>query len=237
MKYLCDSYTDPGGRENNEDALLVFGSPGGILLAVADGLGGHDCGEMASSIVIETLREEFRKDDFDPVMAIKLANARIIQKQGERGLAMKTTVCLAWLRDGGALFAHVGDSRIYAFKGGEIVCHSTDHSASQMAVNVGEIAPSEIRTHPDRNILVRALGVTEEVKVDTAALSEYDFDSLLLCTDGFWEYIYEEEMIAQRLQSDEPGQWLSGMRALLCGRVPAGNDNNTAVVMIKKADR
>ncbi len=235
MRYLCDSYTDIGGRENNEDSLLVFGSPNGVLLAVADGLGGHDCGEMASSVAVETLREEFCKDAFDPVAAIRTANARILQKQAEIGLAMKTTICLAWIKeDGGAVFAHVGDSRIYAFRYGEITCHSTDHSASQMAVTVGEITPDEIRTHPDRNVLLRALGVTQEVKVDTAVLAEDDFDSLLLCTDGFWEYIYEDEMIAQRGRSGEPTEWLLGMRELLSARVPAGNDNNTAVVMIKK---
>lgn len=232
-RYLCESYTDPGGRENNEDSLLVYGSHNGILLVVADGLGGHDCGEVASGIAVATLKEEFAGDGFDPVAAIKLANTRIMEKQAETGLAMKTTVCVAWV-NGGAQLCHVGDSRIYAMNGGDIVWQTTDHSASQMAVTVGEITAREIRNHPDRNKLVRALGVADEVKVDVTSFAEGSFDALLLCTDGFWEYVYEEEMTASR--APDPAAWLGRMRQILAPRVPEGNDNNTAIVLIKDGE-
>ena len=234
MKYLCDSYSDIGGRENNEDALLVFGSPNGILLVVADGLGGHDCGEVASGIAVDTLKWEFSAEGFDPVSAIKLANSRILEKQAESGLAMKTTVSAAWINnDGGVWLCHVGDSRIYAFMDGAIVYQSLDHSASRMAVAVGEITLAEIRNHPDRNKLIRALGADGEVKVDSFMLEGGRFDSLLLCSDGFWEYVLEDEMIATRLRNTDPAVWLSEMRRILTPRLPEGADNNTAVVLIK----
>ena len=235
MKYLCESYTDKGGRENNEDSLLVFGSPNGILLVVADGLGGHECGEVASGIAVDTLREEFAREPFDPVSAIKLANSRILQRQAETGKEMKTTVCAAWI-NGGVQLCHVGDSRIYALRAGDIVYQSVDHSASQMAVTVGEITPAEIRNHPDRNKLVRALGVGEEVKVDSVCLADDGYDALLLCTDGFWEYVLEDEIVSSLASADSPETWLSAMRALLPARVPEGNDNNTAIVLMRDGD-
>ncbi len=236
MKYLCESYTHVGGRENNEDSFLVFGSRNGILLAVADGLGGHDCGEVASGIATQTLKEEFEKEDFDPVSAIRLANCRIMRKQTESGLAMKTTVCVAWIKDGSAQLCHVGDSRIYAFFKGGIAYQSIDHSASQMAVSVGEITPAEIRNHPDRNKLIRALGVDDEVRVDSITLEGECFDSLLLCSDGFWEFVLEDEMLATRTATADPAVWLSEMRGIMTPRLPEGTDNNTAIVLIKDGD-
>lgn len=237
MKYLCESYTHVGGRDNNEDSLLVFGSGHGILLVVADGLGGHDCGEVASGIAVQTLKEEFSGESFDPVYAIRLANSRIMQKQAESGLAMKTTVCVAWIKDGRTQLCHVGDSRIYAFLGGCIVYQSMDHSASQMAVSVGEITLEEIRNHPDRNKLIRALGVDDEVRVDSVTLEGEQFDSLLLCSDGFWEFVLEEEMTATRQGTSDPVLWLEQMRAIMTPRLPEGTDNNTAIVLIKDGDK
>ena len=237
MKYLCESYTHVGGRDNNEDALLVFGSPNGILLVVADGLGGHDCGEVASGIAVDTLKEEFSKESFDPVDAIRLANSRIMQRQAESGLYMKTTVCVAWLHDDKAQFCHVGDSRIYAFKDGLIQYQSVDHSASQMAVSVGEITPDQIRSHPDRNKLIRALGVDNDVRVDSVELDGIYYDSLLLCSDGFWEFVLEQEMTATRSSTNDPAVWLNKMREIHAPRVPYGTDNNTAIVLIKDGDK
>ncbi len=236
MKYLIDSYSHVGGRSNNEDSYKTCESSNGLLLVVADGLGGHDNGEIASSMAVDSLCSDFQNESFDLEDAIKSVNLQIVEKQNETGLKMKTTITVVWIKDDKTFFAHVGDSRIYAFKNKTIVFQSVDHSSSQMAVSIGEIKPEEIRNHPDRNILTRALGVAETVKVDITEFNTEDFDSVLLCTDGFWEYVIEDEMIKHRYSSKNPDVWIYKMREELTRRIPANNDNNTAIAMIIKGD-
>lgn len=233
MNAPIDSYTNIGGRPDNEDSCQVCKSSNGILLIVADGLGGHDCGEIASTLAVETLAMSFQKEKFDLESSIQLANKKIMEKQNEMGLKMKTTISAAWISYDATTFAHVGDSRIYAFLFDKIVFQSMDHSLSQMAVLVGEITAGQIRNHPDRNILTRALGVTESVKIDVSRLNNGEYDSLLLCTDGFWEYVYEKEMIQYKLSSKQPDEWINKMREVLTKRISSNNDNHTAIAMLK----
>ncbi|MBE6713756.1 MAG: serine/threonine-protein phosphatase [Ruminococcaceae bacterium] len=235
MKCLIDFYSDVGGRGNNEDALFADFSENGILLMVADGLGGHDSGEVASALCIDCIKKDFYAGgEFDPARAVSIANFEIKRKQQETGRKMKTTVTIAWIRAKDTVLCHVGDSRIYAFKDNGIAYMSTDHSASQMAVAAGEITFDQIRTHCDRNILVRALGGSDEAKADIRVISNDSYDSLLLCSDGLWEYVLENEMIGAKLESASPGQWIEKMRAIHKTRIPANNDNNTAVALMKQ---
>ena len=147
---------------------------------------------------------------------------------------MKTTVVLAYVANEKIVFAHVGDSRAYAFKDKAIIYQSIDHSASQMAVSIGEITADQIRNHEDRNVLTRALGVAENVKVDVVTLPCNQVDAMILCTDGFWEYVYEEDMIKTLSTSKNPDVWLYKMREVLCRNIPLGNDNNTAIIIMKR---
>ncbi len=236
MRYLIDSYTHVGGRSNNEDSFKACKSSKGLLLVVADGLGGHDSGEVASSLAVDSLCNDFKLETFDLEEAIRSVNQKIVEKQNETGLKMKTTIAVALIKEDKSSFAHIGDSRIYTFKDGSIVFQSLDHSASQMAVSIGEIKPEEIRNHPDRNILTRALGVSDTIKVDITELNTDEFDSVLLCTDGFWEYVIEDEMTKHRYSSKNPDVWIYKMREELTRRMPANNDNNTAIAMIRKGD-
>lgn len=236
MAFIHDSYTAVGGRKNNEDALIISQRDPALLYVVADGLGGHDSGELASEIAVNEIKEIFEANPgaFDPVTAIQSANEKILQEQTNTGLKMKTTIVLAYVANEQIVFAHVGDSRAYAFKDKAIIYQSIDHSASQMAVSIGEITADQIRNHEDRNVLTRALGVAENLKVDVIALPCSQVDAMILCTDGFWEYVYEEDMIKTLSTSKNPDVWLYKMREVLCKNIPLGNDNNTAVIIMKR---
>lgn len=236
MKYFYNSYTDIGGRADNEDSMCIIESPRGLLLIVADGLGGCDSGELASSLVVEELKKSFCEmdNDFNLSDSINDANSKICSVQAEKKTKMKTTVAAAWISDNQTILAHVGDSRIYALQNGKIVYQSLDHSASQLAVSVGEIDISQIRKHVDRNILIRALGVPGPIKVDVKVKNNHEYDSILLCSDGFWEYVMEDEIMDFRLSSDTCGDWLKKMREVLSVRIPPNNDNNTAIVLVKE---
>ena len=228
------SYSDVGGRGNNEDACLAIESEGAYLFAVADGLGGVEAGEVASGIVISTLRQIFLSDArrFDLVDSLRIANELILDCQENQSKKMKTTIAAVYLQDGIISCAHVGDSRIYLFRNDRIVYQSTDHSVSQMAVYAGEITAPEIRRHVDRNKLTRALGVESELKIELKEFLADDVTALLLCSDGFWEYVYEEEMSALLSAATTPDQWIEEMRKLLSLRVNGNNDNNTAVAAV-----
>lgn len=238
MKIAYSEYTDVGGRKNNEDSLTVAVGEQGYLFVVADGLGGHDNGEEASAIAAESIKYSFEREGaaFDPERAIVRANELILKKQAEEKSSMKTTVTLAWVGEHRTYLAHVGDSRIYAFDGERIVYQSLDHSVSQMAVTAGEIRPTELRSHSDRNKLTRALGVSEDVRPYVYMLDNSEYTGLLLCSDGFWEYVYEEEMLASVKSSEEPRKWIDELRKLHDGRARGGHDNNTAIAVSKPWD-
>ncbi len=231
-------YTSPGGREINEDTGLVreLGKHR-ILALVADGLGGHGGGELASRTVAEMI-EEFsakEKNASAEVVAswISAANERVLSMQTAE-CEMKTTLVMLLIQGNAALWAHVGDSRLYHFIDGKLSEQTMDHSVSQMAVLSGEITADEIRGHIDRNRLLRAVGRQGELKAEISKevpLKGHSH-SFLLCSDGFWEYVLEEEMERTLQESDRAEQWVMKMVELLRTRVKPGNDNHTAVAVM-----
>ncbi|MBQ4569158.1 MAG: serine/threonine-protein phosphatase [Ruminococcus sp.] len=226
-------YSDAGGRANNEDFYLAKQIGEAYLFVVADGLGGHEAGEEASKIAVETIREymiDSKEKNLEE--AIRLANLAVLSKGKETSCRMKTTVAAAFVEKDCTTIAHVGDTRVYAFNNFSTVFRTKDHSASQLAVSVGEISEAEIRNHADRNILLRALGASEKLKVDTVKLDNKSIDSLLLCSDGFWEYVLDEEMIQMQSGADSADGWLYKMRRAQLGRAPDNCDNNTAVAVL-----
>lgn len=235
MRFVHDSYTAIGGRETNEDAFVVSYEGSTQLYVVADGLGGHDNGELASKIAVDEIKRIFdiQTDTFDPVSAIQSANIKILHAQSSTGLKMRTTVVLAFMSNDQIIFAHVGDSRAYAIKDDIIVYQSIDHSASQLAVSIGEITSEQIRTHEDRNVLTRALGVDDNLKVNVCSIPCSKVDAIILCTDGFWEYVYEEDMLKMLSDSKSPSIWLDKMRGILHQNAPLNSDNNTAITIMK----
>ena len=233
MKISTFSYSDIGGRSCNEDS-VQFKTAGEALLAVlADGLGGHGGGDIASGIAVRTLCEGWHGATTPAVLTELIQQAhRDIRSQQTPALAMKSTVVALALAPGHIDWAHVGDSRLYQFYNGALIRQTRDHSASQIAVMLGQITPEQIRFHEDRSRLFRALGQDGGLTVETgsAALEPGDY-AFLLCSDGFWEYVEEAEMEHALQAAASVQDWVEWMHGLLSRRVPADNDNNTAAAV------
>lgn len=227
------SYTDTGGRPHNEDTVRLAWQKGGLCLVVADGLGGHGGGGLASAAAAEVICGGWDGQVSEEALArlIQQAHQRVLSLQ-TRACAMKTTVTALEADGRQAAWAHAGDSRIYHFVNGTLAFQSRDHSASQIAVMLGTITPDQIRFHVDRSRVYRALGQDGELKVEShgEALAP-GHHAFLLCSDGFWEYVYEEEMAEDLAAAASPEDWLARMRARLAARVPDNNDNNTAAAV------
>ena len=236
MRISTAYLSEQGGREKNEDTVCIRRKDNKLCVFVGDGLGGYDNGKFASETAAQTIIKYSEQQDFlDETRmqeAAMLANEKIKEQQAVRNSNMKTTIVVLGIDDLKARWMHVGDSRLYHFKNGKIVGQTMDHSVSQMAVLMGEITQEQIRFHEDRNRVLRALG-SDNSKPDISKLTIIDGDkeAFLLCTDGFWEYVFEEEMEEELRKAKSPEKWLKKMRGILEKRVPRGNDNYTAAAV------
>ncbi|MBS6954610.1 MAG: serine/threonine-protein phosphatase [Enterocloster asparagiformis] len=227
--------TNAGGREINEDTVLAVPASVGLAVTVADGLGGHGGGSTASRAAAEAVSDSFArgfcrtKEEIEA--AVCLADQAVVDCQTE-ACAMKTTLVSLFVEGEQAVWAHVGDSRLYHFRDGKLEARTLDHSVPQLAVMMGMITEEQIRFHEDRNRVLRALGsdsFTPDIS-EPVSLAE-GFHAFLLCTDGFWEYVLEQEMEQTLADSPDPRQWLLKMETIMRGRAPADQDNYTAAAV------
>jgi serine/threonine protein phosphatase PrpC len=196
--------TDRGLNERrplNEDALLH--DPQRSIFAVADGVGGAEAGEVASSTAIEVLDEAFRHQteggDVEDLMelAIQRANASIHQMAQEHAKfsMMATTIVALHLKDNIATFGHVGDSRLYRLTpDGQLHRETEDHSIVEEEVRAGRMTPEQAANHPSKNVISRALGAEQGVEVDMKTMEVEDGTEFLLCTDGITRHIPDNEI-------------------------------------------
>ena len=236
MNVKIAALTDIGGRNNNDDTVSERQKDGSSWVFVGDGLGGYAGGQMASEAAAKALMDASHKGSLllDSRMqeAANAANEAVLAVQREKRGNMKTTMVFLTIEDGRAKWMHVGDSRLYHFHGGHLMTQTKDHSVSQMAVLMGEITPQQIRFHEDRNRVLRALGSdSAKPEISQTVMLTGGEDVFLLCTDGFWEYVYEEEMENQLQRSKTPEQWLDAMKQILLTRIPQDNDNFTAAAV------
>lgn len=226
-----------GGRATNQDCAGWTDEPGASCWVLADGLGGHASGEVASAAAVEGVLDAFRDTpDASPEVlerCVGRAQASVRHRQaGAPDLeSMRTTLTvLIATAAGSARWAHVGDSRLYAFRDGLVAARTVDHSVPQALVAAGKITPDEVRGHPDRNRLLRALGGSD---APTPTLSEpYTVeggDAFLLCSDGFWELVTEDEMQADLAAASGPDDWLAAMERRLTSRADGRHDNYSAL--------
>lgn len=228
------SYTDIGSRTRNEDAVrYIARGKDALCLVLADGLGGHGGGELASAAAAESICRGWNGTaNAEALKAlISEANRRVLALQTPQ-CAMKTTVTALTLAGKRAVWAHAGDSRLYYFQEGSLTFQTRDHSAAQLGVLLGDITPEQIRFHEDRSRVLRALGQDDELTVETGqrelCAGRHAF---LLCSDGFWEYVLEPEMEEDLVKAAGPEDWLERMRRRLKKRIPNENDNNTAAAV------
>ncbi|MDQ3939730.1 MAG: Stp1/IreP family PP2C-type Ser/Thr phosphatase [Actinomycetota bacterium] len=232
MKTVVGAKSDVGRvREGNEDAYLVQ-EP---LFAVADGMGGHVAGDVASQTAIETITEKAADREPRETTAleslIKEANAAIWSKaQEEPSLrGMGTTCTLIVVDDSQAHIGHVGDSRAYLFREGELSQLTEDHTLVGRMVREGRLRPEEAERHPQRSIITRVLGVDEDVQVDTASIPVKEGDRLLICSDGLTSMLDVSEI--RQVLADEPDPQAAVDRLVDLANDAGGEDNVTAVVL------
>lgn len=210
--------SDAGGREYNEDRVEVLVTDDRWCCILADGLGGMGGGAEASKAAVDTLKACFEDGFMQPDTlheCCQRAHRAIQQKKRELGQRGKlySTIVLVFGTENMLWWTHSGDSRLYLFKDGHVCAQTKDNSVPQMLVACGEITPQEIRNHPDRNRILACLGTDDEVaklsKVGQMEITEGL--SGLLCTDGFWEPVVEEEMIGRLEREKDVQKWIRNM--------------------------
>jgi len=235
MNISAAYYSSIGGRDKNEDSLALQENKDNVLAIVADGLGGHAHGEIASRLAVNTVTAQLGQAQicvFSLEKAISDSNRLIMEDPQSKG--MKSTVAVVWFDNTYCLAGTVGDTRIYQFRDGKIVFQSKDHSVTQLEVLAGDLKEEEIRGNKDRNRLIRALGAKDEVKSDIVPLKICKGDAFLLCSDGFWESIWEEDMLKTLNEEMSAQEWLSNMRKIAESNMKDDCDNNTAICIIIK---
>ena len=189
-------------RPINEDRYLVP-EEGDSIVLVADGMGGHKAGEVASETAAQTIRAcavKMHGREISIKAALKWvrqANQIIYRMANEKPecMGMGTTMTFLYFMDKHALLAHVGDSRCYRIRDGHIMQLTKDHSLVAELVRIGEITPEQARNHPYRNIITRALGTDDYVAVDAQDIPVEENDVYLLCSDGLSNYLEEDELL------------------------------------------
>lgn len=217
MNYYSVSKT--GDREINEDSTGIIKGTDCTCFIVADGLGGHGKGDIASQIAVSAFQSVFEEKLTLPMeesLASAFQNAQnaIISEQQRQNAVfqMKTTVAAVVIGHASAICGHIGDTRIYTFARNRIRERTLDHSVPQMLVLSREIKEKQIRNHPDRNKLLRVLGVQGDIKIDSFRIDDLSkYQAVLLCSDGFWELILEKEMCRTLKKSCSAQEWIMRM--------------------------
>lgn len=249
--WMAGHATDPGlKRRDNEDACLaealgpVPGAPGVLagLFLVADGMGGAAAGEIASRMAIDGIAGEFSRSlgasvakdgapDWESIFtgAVQHANREIFAARRSAGNDMGTTLVGAVVADGRAIVVNVGDSRAYHISRSEIRQITKDHSLVQGLADRGDISREEMRTHPQRNLILRSLGGQADVNIDVYHVDLARGEWLLLCSDGLWEMASEDQIHEIVLKGATPAP--ACQELIGCANKNGGDDNVTAVLV------
>lgn len=223
------SRTDIGSvREQNEDSLAVRPP----LFVVADGMGGHAAGEVASEIAVKTIQELAPEHADAEALghAVEEANRDIINAAiaGEGREGMGTTVTAAILERDRLVIAQVGDSRAYLLHNGELTQLTRDHSLMANMIEAGQITPEEARYHPNRSVITRALGNDPDTVPDLYEINVEEGDRLLLCSDGLYSMLEDDEIAAVMRRVYDPQRCAA---TLVNGAIAAGGHDNVTVII------
>jgi protein phosphatase len=235
-------------RNHNEDSYLLL--PEEALFCVADGMGGHSSGEIASRIAVEELREFFKLTSRDEeatwpykmdkmlnydenrlATAIKLANVRIHERASAENSykGMGTTIATVHFAPSAVYVAHVGDSRVYSFRGGLLKQLTEDHSLLNDYLKARKLTAEEIEAFPHKNVIVRALGMKDSVQIDIARFDLKEGDLFLLCSDGLSGMVSDAEI--QGVLSKTNGLDSTCAQLVEMANAAGGTDNVTCVLV------
>lgn len=234
------THTEIGDRPCNEDRFSVCQTPSGYCFALADGLGGLDRGEVAAELACRTVTEyaailpEVSNQKLEQMFWA--AQQAILERQHaeHNETQMKTTLNVVLVDRRSLYWGHVGDSRTYYAENGRLQRRTFDHSVTQMLSAIGQVADADIRFHEDRSKLLRVLGTPwtrSQVELEPEQPLRGS-QQLLLCTDGFWEYITEEQIQICLEESDNPRTWMENMLELISRNDHhSERDNRTAITV------
>lgn len=233
-------YSSVGSREINEDFIAMTESGGTFCFVLCDGLGGHGQGEVASKMTAENILRSFLEkpviSEQEISLAFETAQSALLSEQNRLHLKneMKTTAVVLYLGKESAVWAHIGDSRLYVFRRNRIVLRTLDHSVPQMLVLAGEIKEKHIRQHPDRNRLMRVMGAEwgeRKYEISEPAAAN-QCQAFLLCSDGFWENINEKTMCRLLKKSSSVQEWMKLMTEEVNHNGQGSDmDNNSAIAV------
>ncbi len=225
-------------RKNNEDNLLIMSEVN--LFAVADGMGGHNAGEVASKLALEELEKrssallDTEDEDIQEWMSQAMIEAnRLVFEASSDSLeteGMGTTLTALVINGVKAVIGHIGDSRIYLWRENTLSQLSEDHSMVNELVRLGQLTEEKARDHPHRNVLSRALGVERSITIDCFQFRVQDDDVFILCTDGFSNMIKDEEMVTEFSSSGTWEQRLDNLRRNVLDR--GAPDNFTVICCV-----
>lgn len=228
--------TDVGNvRKINEDYLGFTENEKYRLYIVADGMGGHNAGEVASKYAVTEILNKVKNINFDNnistelINCVKGANEKIYNESiiNEEYKGMGTTVTLALIFKDKLYIAHVGDSSCYVLEGDNIKKITKDHSFVQELIDIGSISEEEAKNHPNKNIITRSLGFSKELEVDVYELLIKGIRKIILCTDGLTNYINNDEL-KEVVQQDENTEACERLVSVAKNR--GGSDNISIIV-------
>lgn len=232
----CFSYTSAGGRNENQDSVTAVGRESSGLFVVADGLGGHRLGNLASQAVTMAMETEYGrmqkigKEQLSD--SIQKANEAVLSVQKENHCTAKSTAAVLVIQENTAVWANVGDSRVYYIHNRVLYSVTEDHSVAYKKYKSGEITKEEIAKDEDQSSLLRSLGHETRWKpnlYDTEALSPGD--GFLLCSDGLWEYNTDEEILGNFLESETAEQWAGQLIRQVEVKAESGHDNYSVIAV------
>jgi len=233
-------------RQINEDYFAcVVTLQGRVLAVVADGMGGHQAGDVASRLAVERIVRELRdlQADLEPedereklMQALLLANEEVFRYAEEHPECngMGTTVVAALLNPQGGVMAHIGDSRLYHYGAHGLTLQTEDHSLVQELMRSGQITIEEASVHPQRNVLMRALGTERDVIVDLGQLTWSEGDVVLLCSDGLSNKV-SVSFMEQCLQ--QPTSLQEQVDAMVQEALDAGGEDNITLVAVRNINK
>ena len=232
-------FSNAGGRDHNEDSAggHALKNDGGLFV-LADGLGGHRFGELASKCVMDALlKSGSPAPDADAGewlrSRIDSANKQLLDLQTEKNAKMRSTLVSLMIRDGRACWAHIGDSRLYYIHRSAIAAITADHSVAYKKYKAGEITRAQIATDEDQSSLLRVLGAKEQCKPSVSkSVALEPGDAFLLCSDGMWEYLLDDEVLVDLLKSDSAREWAALLLLRVMSRIQPGNDNLSLITVL-----